>query len=136
MDDRVGGFGWLSTGPEWIGEIGLEIRPLHGEGYIWNCFTIPEHRRKGIFRSILVGISNVALDEGLRRLWIGSVAIPAEKALGPSGFRPALSWSGFAVAGILFASVVGRDVELAHEAAEVLGGGPGIHLWRMQPRHH
>ena len=37
-------------------EAQLEIRPRPGEGYIWNCATVDEHRRKGIFRSLLVGV--------------------------------------------------------------------------------
>ena len=47
MDGQVAGYGWLSTGPEWIGELGLEIRPPVGEAYIWNCVTLPAHRLRG-----------------------------------------------------------------------------------------
>ncbi|MDQ6741776.1 MAG: GNAT family N-acetyltransferase, partial [Candidatus Dormibacteraeota bacterium] len=46
---EVAGYGWLSTGPEWIGELGLEIRPAPGEIYVWNCVTLPAHRRRGLF---------------------------------------------------------------------------------------
>jgi len=93
VDGSIAGYGWLSTQPEWIGELQLEIRPGVGEGYVWNCATVLRHRRKGIFRAVLTGISNHARASGLRRLWIGSVAIPAERAVGPSGFRPALRFS-------------------------------------------
>ncbi|HEY6118103.1 MAG TPA: GNAT family N-acetyltransferase [Candidatus Dormibacteraeota bacterium] len=93
VDGAIAGYGWLSTRPEWIGEVQLEIRPGRGEAYLWNCATVPEHRRRGVFRALLTGISNHAQAEGLRRLWIGSVAIPAEKAVGPSGFRRVLTFS-------------------------------------------
>jgi len=73
VDDGVAGYGWLSTGPEWIGELQLEIHPRSGEGYLWNCATILEHRRTGIFRSLLVGIAEIARRDGLQRLWIGSL---------------------------------------------------------------
>ena len=92
-DGSIAGYGWLSTQPEWIGELQLDIRPGLGEGYVWNCATVPEHRRRGIFKAVLSGISNHAHASGLRRLWIGSVAIPAERAVGPSGFRSALRFS-------------------------------------------
>jgi len=93
VDGGVAGYGWLSLQPEWIGELQLEIRPGPGEAYLWNCATVPEHRRRGVFKALLAGISNHVQAEGIRRLWIGSVAIPAEKAVGPSGFRPALRFS-------------------------------------------
>lgn len=86
-DGGVAGYGWLSTGPEWIGELDLEIRPGNAEGYIWNCVTLAEHRRKGVFKALVVGISEAARQSGMKRVWIGSVAIPAEKALAPSGFH-------------------------------------------------
>jgi GNAT superfamily N-acetyltransferase len=88
-EGAIAGYGWLSTGPEWIGELQLEIRPGHAEAYIWNCVTLAEHRRRGVFRSLVAGIADAARGLGARRVWIGSVAIPAEKALAPSGFRPA-----------------------------------------------
>jgi len=136
MGGEVGGYGWLSTKPEWVNEIGAELRLRPGDGYIWNCFTVPRHRRKGIFRSLLIGIPNIARDEGLRRLWIGTVAVPAEKAVGPPWFRPALSWWGFVVAGRLFSIAIARDAELSREAEDVFGGGPGIRFTPLRSRRH
>ncbi len=83
-------YGWLSSGPEWIGELGLELRSGPGEAYVWNCVTLPTHRRKGLFSALLRGMAAQARAEGLVRLWIGSVEIPAEKAVGGAGFLPAL----------------------------------------------
>ncbi|HEX2681994.1 MAG TPA: GNAT family N-acetyltransferase [Candidatus Dormibacteraeota bacterium] len=136
MGGEIGGYGWLATNPEWVNEIGGEVRPGPLEGYIWNCFTVPKHRRKGVFRSLLIGISNIAHDEGLRRLWIGSVAIPAEKAVGPSGFRPAITWAGRTFAGRMLSVAWARDRALARDATAVLRGRPGIHFYRLRPRRH
>lgn len=83
-------YGWLSTRPEWIGELGLEISPADGEGYIWNCLTLPAHRRHGHYRAMLEGIVAWARDQGLQRLWIGSIEDPAEKADADVGFAPVL----------------------------------------------
>ena len=139
MENSLAGYGWLSTGPEWIGEIQLELTPGPGEGYIWNCVTIPHHRRKGVFGSLVAGIREVARGEGLKRLWIGSVAIPAEKAVGPSGFVPALAFQAFEAAGthVLFAGLARNgDAITGSEGFEVLGIGPGLRARRSRHRRH
>ena len=86
VDGAIVSFGWLSTGREWVGELGLEVTPGRGEAYVWNCFTLPAHRRRGHYRRVLQGVVATARSEGVRRLWIGSVDIPAEKADEDAGF--------------------------------------------------
>lgn len=137
LDGGLGGYAWLSTGPEWIGEIQLEITPRSGEGYIWDCATVVAHRRKGVFRSLLVGISEAARREGLQRLWIGSIAIPAERALGPSGFRPALRLTSLSFGGWHVMRVTAsKDRDLAAAARSVLKTKAGLLLRRSQLRRH
>jgi Acetyltransferase (GNAT) family len=144
IDGSVGGFGWLSTRPEWISELQLEIRPAPREGYIWNCATLVQHRQKGIFRSLLVGISEIARKEGLERLWIGSVAIPAEKALAPSGFQPLLRFSAFRFAGLQWTAMrefPSTDPRLVLSARNALGlrarnRNLEISIRRLRPRRH
>jgi GNAT superfamily N-acetyltransferase len=137
IDGSLGGYGWLSTGPEWIGELQLEIRPRTGEGYIWNCVTLAEHRRKGVFRSLLIGISDVAYKEGLKRLWVGSIAIPAEKAVGPSGFKPALRFTSINLGGLHLLRVMeSADSQLARDATAVLGISSGMIVRRSRSRRH
>ena len=91
-DGAVVAYGWMSTGPEWIGELAVEIRPAAGEAYIWNCVTLPEHRRRGLYRTLLEGILAMARADGLMRLWIGSVVGPAEKADVDAGFTAVLEY--------------------------------------------
>jgi GNAT superfamily N-acetyltransferase len=144
IDGAVAGYGWFSTSPEWIGELQLEIRPAPGEGYIWNCATLAEHRQKGVFRSLLVGILEIARKEGLKRLWIGSVAIPAEKALAPSGFQPVLRFSAFRFAGLQWTAMresTSTDPRLIASARKVLGlrernTKVEISIRRLRPRRH
>src|SRR5205807_2129689 len=71
LGEEMAGYGWLSAGPEWIGELGLEIRPPPGEAYVWNCVTLPAHRRRGLFRALLLGVAAIAGREGIARLWLG-----------------------------------------------------------------
>jgi GNAT superfamily N-acetyltransferase len=137
LDESLGGYGWLSTGPEWIGELQLEIKPRDREGYIWNCVTLREHRRRGVFRSLVTGISLVARRLGAARIWIGSVAIPAERALGPIGFEPALRFRSAAFAGLHMMRVTqAANGRLATDAGSVLGVRPGFVVRGSHPRRH
>ncbi|MGH7763721.1 MAG: GNAT family N-acetyltransferase [Candidatus Dormibacteraceae bacterium] len=144
VDGAVAGYGWLSTAPEWIGEIQLEITPRPGEGYIWNCVTVLEHRRKGVFRSMVMAIAAAGHMDGLERIWIGSVAIPAERAVGPAGFKPALHLHTAVKAGMCWLKVlapVDTDPALVDAAREALaiGGRPlrlATTLRRSRPRRH
>jgi GNAT superfamily N-acetyltransferase len=90
--ERLVAYSWLSTGAEWIGELGLEIRPHAGEAYVWNCVTLPAHRRQGVFRNLLQCVLSAAAAEGLTRLWIGSVEDFADKAIHDAGFRPVVKF--------------------------------------------
>lgn len=141
LGDELAGYGWLSTKPEWIGELELEITPRVGEAYIWNCVTLSHHRRRGVLRALLAGVRARAYEEGLSRLWIGSVAIPAERAFGPSGFKPALVFSSISLAGLHWmrlSRVSGADPLLVIDAMYVLGLPIllGKSLRRSRPRRH
>ncbi|HET7339693.1 MAG TPA: GNAT family N-acetyltransferase [Candidatus Dormibacteraeota bacterium] len=136
-DGALAGYGWLSRGPEWIGELQVEIKPREREAYIWNCVTLPEHRRRGVFRSLVAGISVAARRLGARRVWIGSVAIPAERALAPLGFQPALHFDVTTVLGVHLIRVRrAANRRLAAEGSAVLGVSPGLVLRGSHPRRH
>ena len=136
VDGAVAGYGWLSTEPEWIGEVQLEIRPRKGEGYIWNCVTLAAHRRKGDFRSLVASIAEAARDLGLNRVWIGSVAVPAEKALAPLGFSPAARFSTIRFAGQHLMRVSYADSPLGRDGRRVLSAGRGLYWLAVSHRRH
>jgi GNAT superfamily N-acetyltransferase len=139
LEDELAGYAWLSTKPEWIGELELTITPRAGEAYVWNCFTVERLRRRGVLRALLAGIRARAREEGFNRLWIGSVAIPAEKAFGPSGFTPALLFASELIAGYRWLQVqpaAGADPELAEAAHRVVGVPSGRFLRWSHPRRH
>lgn len=133
IEGAIAGYGWLSTGPEWIGEIELEIRPRKAEAYIWNCVTLAGHRRKGVFRSLLLGIAEAARSSGLRRLWIGSVAIPAQKTLAPLGFRPTAQIHTYRFLG-LFVSTGTKIID--SDARRVIPYSKGVTVGALQRRRH
>lgn len=105
--DALAAYGWLSTRPEWIGEVAAQISPGAHEAYIWNCLTLPEHRRHGHYRALLAGILAQARREGFVRLWIGSVDDPAEKANSDVGFVPVLHISVRRLAGFNWLRIAG-----------------------------
>ncbi|HET7466768.1 MAG TPA: GNAT family N-acetyltransferase [Candidatus Dormibacteraeota bacterium] len=113
-------FGWLSTHREWIGELGLWITPAPGEGYVWNCYTLEPHRRRGNYRRLVQGF--VELPD-LRRLWIGSIDDPAEKADADAGFAPVLLFEVTRVAGLRLLRIrpaAGADPAIVGTARERL----------------
>ena len=131
---QIAAYGWLSTGREWIGELGLEIAPGPGEGYVWNCFTLEDHRRQGHYRRLLEGF--VGLPD-LRRLWIGSIDDPAEKADADAGFAPVLHFevrSGLGMRVLRARPAPGADRDLVSAALDRLRGYGT--LGRMRKRIH
>ena len=133
---EIAGYGWLSTGPEWIGELQLEIRPRKGEAYIWNCVTLDAHRRRGVFRSLVAGIADAARRSGVERVWIGSVAIPAENALGPLGFVPAMRFRSAAALGVHVMLVTPERSTLGRDALHVVPVRRGVQVAGLRRRKH
>jgi GNAT superfamily N-acetyltransferase len=139
---EVVGYAWLSTEAEWIGELGLEIRPPAGEAYVWNCFTLPAHRDHGYFRALLQQLVGAARDEGLTRLWIGAVDGGAESAVTGTGFVPALYFRTLTLGEVRWLSVRppgGVDPTLLSAARSTLIEGRSPARWsvhRVQPRRH
>jgi GNAT superfamily N-acetyltransferase len=132
-------YGWLSTGPEWIGELGLEIRPAPGEAYLWNCVTLPEHRRQGLFRGLLRCLVAKVASEGFTRLWIGSVADFADRAVADAGFRPVLQFEARSFAGwgrLRVRGAVGADPADVEAALAALRVRPGARMYRVKTRSH
>ena len=144
LGDEVVAFGWLATRTEWIGELELEITPGPGAAYIWNCATHPTHRRKGFFRSLVNGVAAQARSEGLKRLWIGTLDIPAAKAVADIGFVPAMRFTTVWMSGIRWLRARPADSidpALLMSAREVLAiaGVPlriGSAMKRAEPRRH
>ena len=137
IDGGIAGYGWLSAGAEWIGELQLEIKPREREGYIWNCVTLDAHRRQGVFRSLVTGMSLAGHRHGMWRMWIGSVAIPAERALGPIGFEPALWFDSLTIGGVHLMRVKrASEGRLATDACTVAGVRPGLLIRGSQHRRH
>jgi hypothetical protein len=134
VEGRIVTFGWLSTGREWIGELGVWIQPAAGEGYVWNCYTLEPFRRRGHYRSLLNGV--VGLPQ-LRRLWIGSIEVPAEKADRDAGFEPVLHFRVSRIGPLRRLHVQpAPGTRLADEALERISVRAGSTVGLASPRVH
>ena len=137
--EEIVAYGWLTSGPEWVGELGLEITPAAGEAYVWNCVTLEPHRRRGHYRAVLEGITAAARAQGLHRLWIGSVDVPAEKADAEAGFERVLRFSVSRVGPVRRLSVSaaeGADPRKVEEARSRLGLRSRTHVGKFRTRVH
>jgi GNAT superfamily N-acetyltransferase len=133
-------YGWLTAGPEWIGELELEIRPGPREAYVWTCVTLPPHRRQGLFRDLLLHISETCRQEGLSRVWIGGLGDePASKALPEAGFSPVLDFELEQLTDarrLTVAAAAGADAFLVSELLAGTGLSLGVFLRPARTRRH
>jgi GNAT superfamily N-acetyltransferase len=139
LGDELAGYGWLSTGPEWIGEIQLEITPRQGEAYIWNCVTLPAHRRKGVFGALVASIVAQARNEGVSRLWIGSVGHLGQHSVVQAGFVPVVRFDTISRLGLRWLTILpveGVEPGLLAAALDVMAVRAGSSVRRSRRRRH
>jgi GNAT superfamily N-acetyltransferase len=133
------GYGWLSIKPEWIGEVQLEIAPAAQEAYVWNCVTLAPHRRKGVFRSLVLTLVAKASEEGLARLWIASGGDIGQNTILNAGFVPVVHFdtaTRFGLRWLKVAPVDGVDPGLATAARRAMSIKPGSSLRISRQRRH
>jgi ribosomal protein S18 acetylase RimI-like enzyme len=144
IGDEIVGYGWVSTAAEWIGEPQLEISPARGEAYMWNCVTLPAHRRQGVFTALLRGIKAQLKSDGLVRVWIGGLDDTAEKAFHNNEFVPVMRLDATSRLGFRWLRVrpaYKADPQLAAAASLALSSrgvpfGSGFYLRWAESRRH
>jgi ribosomal protein S18 acetylase RimI-like enzyme len=92
VDGMIACYGWVSPGTESIGELEREIRLPPAEAYIWDCFTLPGHRGRGLYKALLAHMVEVLRTEGYGRVWIGASLAnrPSVRGFEAAGFAPVL----------------------------------------------
>lgn len=93
VDGSIAAYGWLTRGPEWVSEFERELNVQEGEAYIWDCATLPCHRRQRLFSALAGHVARRLSEEGLHRLWIIAViSAPAmNRRMASAGFEPVMS---------------------------------------------
>lgn len=89
---QLAAYGWLTFDKEEIGELGLSVRLLPGEAYIWDCATLPAFRGQRLYPALLVHMLEVLQQTGFRRAWIGMDAdnLPSQTGATLAGFQPVI----------------------------------------------
>ena len=81
---------WVTTGAAWTREIRAYIVPPAGDAYVYESFTRPEARGRGVYPFALRGICASGAAEGVTRVWVAveSGNAPSLKAIRKAGFEP------------------------------------------------
>ena len=89
-DGRLAAYGWVSTGPEHVGEMERTFRVPDDEVYIWDCATLPEFRGRRLYSALLSGILVRMRADGVPRAWIGAGLVnrPSVRGIVNAGFQP------------------------------------------------
>lgn len=82
---------WVTAGAAWTREIDAYIVPPEGDAYVYESFTRPQARGRGVYPFALRGICEWARDRALARVWVAVEAgnAPSLKAIRKAGFEPA-----------------------------------------------
>ncbi len=82
---------WVTTGAAWTREIAAYVVPPGGDAYVYESFTRPEARGRGVYPFALRAICEWAVEAGADRVWVAveSGNAPSLKAIRKAGFEPA-----------------------------------------------
>lgn len=84
---------WVTTGAAWTREIDGYVVPPGGDAYVYESFTRPEARGRGVYPFALRGICEWAAGAGVTNVWVGVEEgnAPSRKAIRKAGFEPSYS---------------------------------------------
>ncbi len=90
-DGKIAHASWTTTAAAWTREVARYFHPPPGDGYIYESFTSPEVRGRGIYPFALAGMLARMGVEGIDRLWVGVEAdnSPSIRAIEKAGFKAA-----------------------------------------------
>ncbi|HEX2295289.1 MAG TPA: GNAT family N-acetyltransferase [Actinomycetota bacterium] len=80
---------WVTTGAAWTREIDAYVVPPPGDAYVYESFTRPEARGRGVYPFALLGICEWAAGAGVTTVWVAVEAgnAPSLKAIRKAGFE-------------------------------------------------
>lgn len=87
---RLASYGWVTHGPECVGELERRFNLHDDEAYIWDCATDPAMRGQRCYSALLCHIVRQLDREGVPRIWIGASLDnrPSTRGFANAGFRP------------------------------------------------
>lgn len=86
---------WVTTGAAWTREIRAYVVPPRGDAYVYESFTAPESRGRGVYPFALSGICSWSAGHGVERVWVAveSGNAPSYRAITKAGFEPSYTMS-------------------------------------------
>jgi GNAT superfamily N-acetyltransferase len=81
---------WIETRAAWVGEADRFFVVPEGGAYIYESFTRPEMRGRGVYPAVLTAISAELAQRGIATLWIAAEATnhSSLRAIAKAGFSP------------------------------------------------
>lgn len=79
---------WVETRAAWVGEADRFFVVPDGDAYIYESFTRPEMRGRGVYPAVLTAASVELAHRGIKRLWIAAETTnqPSLRAIEKAGF--------------------------------------------------
>jgi GNAT superfamily N-acetyltransferase len=72
VDSQIAAYGWVTQGPQIVGELEREFKFRSDEAYVWDCSTMPAWQRLRLYSALLSQIIYRLYSEGVARIWIGA----------------------------------------------------------------
>lgn len=87
-DERIVHASWVTSRAAWTRELRAYLRPPPGDAYIYESYTRPEERGRGVYRLALKTLTAELGRDGTRRAWIAAEAHNSSslKAIAKAGF--------------------------------------------------
>ncbi len=115
MDDRIVHSSWFTASTSWVGEIAAYfiVPPRHG--YVYESFTHPRARGRGLYPFALARICQLVADEGCPRVWVAieDENLSSRRAVEKAGFEAIYTIVFERRLGSVRHNVVGEREELA-----------------------
>ncbi|SFM53968.1 Acetyltransferase (GNAT) family protein [Marinobacter zhejiangensis] len=113
-------YGWVGQGGSRVGILhNLKLTVPDRAFYIWDCATLPDHRGRGHFQTLLKGLlecQGASSAAALAAVDTGNTA--SRKALEKAGFKPMFSYFSLRVGGRVLVSLAIRDGKLMRAQPE------------------
>jgi Acetyltransferase (GNAT) family len=107
---------WVTTRAAWTREIRRFLRPPEGDAYVYESFTRPEMRGKGMYPFALGSICAALARDGIKKIWVAVEEHnkASQSSIAKAGFAPAFNLPYERKLGRLKLSPpTGRDVDAA-----------------------
>lgn len=119
-------YGWVARAGDQVDDLGFSLDMPPGEGWIYDCATIPAARGRGLYTALLCAMRAAFPTHGLEHGWIGTEPRnwPSQRGIARAGFQKVadVDWSDDAAR---IYGVPGVPEVALHLLAMTIGDGAG-----------